>query len=78
MYPTGRKDLCQYDCFGSDLFLLDLDQKLALKVVKNHFGQDEVDCQAFELGWKYGADNFQKLKIDKVKSLKRKNDGGWQ
>ncbi len=53
-------------------FLLDVNKELALKVVKNHFGQDEIDHKAFELGWKYGADNFQKLKIGKAKKFRKK------
>jgi 2-oxoglutarate ferredoxin oxidoreductase subunit alpha len=67
----GGKIYANMIALGVICFLLDVDQKLALKVVKNHFGQDEADRQAFELGWKYGTDNFQKLKIEKVKKFKK-------
>ncbi len=53
-------------------FLLNIDKKLAKEVVGNHFGQDEADKKAFELGWEYGVNNYQKLKIEKVKKFPKK------
>lgn len=53
-------------------FLLDLNKNKNTEILKEYFGSDSVNIKAFEVGWQWGVNNYQKLKIEKGKNKGKK------
>lgn len=52
--------------------LLDINKEFALKIIKEHFGDDSVNLDAFKAGCMWGEKNCQKLAVEKGKNKDKK------